>query len=124
MCFVTRKTLMACCLSILLPSFAKAENNGNCGSGLVQICAEEARPTEISPVRKSIRVEKADPAYAVGDEFPLAQYNVLMNPAQYGLPPVDGHWRYYKASREVYRVDPVTEKVLEHVDASRLSRQP
>ena len=62
-----------------------------------------------------IRLPPKPPAFAVGETFPTAQHSLLMNPAHYGLPPVDGNWRYYRVKGEVFRVDADTALVLEVV---------
>jgi hypothetical protein len=62
-----------------------------------------------------IRMPVRPPAFAVGDAFPVAEYNILMNPARYGLPPVDGAWRYYRVAPDVFRVDTTTGRVIEVV---------
>jgi hypothetical protein len=62
-----------------------------------------------------IRIPVKPPAYAVGDAFPVADHSILMNPARYGLPPVDGAWRYYRVAPDVFRVDTATGRVIEVV---------
>ncbi|MGL5011366.1 MAG: hypothetical protein ACRC6I_15915 [Paracoccaceae bacterium] len=62
-----------------------------------------------------IRMPVRPPAFAVGDIFPVAEHNLLMNPGRYGLPPVDGNWRYYRLAPDVFRVDVDSGKVLEIV---------
>ncbi|MEZ5913149.1 MAG: hypothetical protein R3D84_13805 [Paracoccaceae bacterium] len=59
--------------------------------------------------------------FAEGDEFPVYEYNMLMNVTRYGLPPVDGPWRYYQVGHVVYRVDAVSFKVLEVILNARLN---
>lgn len=41
--------------------------------------------------------------------------SMLLNPEYYGLPPVEGYWRYYRIQNQVYRVTPGTLKVIEIV---------
>ncbi|MCU9850248.1 hypothetical protein OEZ60_19850 [Defluviimonas sp. WL0024] len=51
-----------------------------------------------------------------GDYIPDGS-SMLFNPEYYGLPPVSGHWRYYRIDRQVYKVHPDTMQVLEIVSA-------
>ncbi len=55
------------------------------------------------------------PPYAVGDTVPADRVEVLLNTDYHGLPPSDGSFWYIRAGRHVYRMDPVTLKVLKHV---------
>ncbi|MCU9849714.1 hypothetical protein OEZ60_17070 [Defluviimonas sp. WL0024] len=57
--------------------------------------------------------QRSQPEYAVGDAFPIYNYSMLLDIDRYGLPPVDGAWRYYKADYVVYRVDANDHQVLE-----------
>lgn len=41
--------------------------------------------------------------------------HMVMNPPYYGLPAVDGFYRYYVIERHVYRVHPRTMKIIDHV---------
>ncbi len=41
---------------------------------------------------------------------------IVLNPDYYGLPAVDGFWRYYSIGREIYRVRPDTLEILERVN--------
>jgi hypothetical protein len=51
----------------------------------------------------------------------VEDHSLLMNPERYGLPPVDGPWRYYQIDHEIFRVDNATGRVLEVVtDGNRL----
>lgn len=56
-----------------------------------------------------------EPPYDVGDTLPVYEYNILINPEYYGLPPVDGHWRYYRVNGEIFRVHAATAEILEQV---------
>jgi hypothetical protein len=58
------------------------------------------------------------PAFATGDRFPVEGQSMLMNPDRYGLPPVDGSWRYYAFDGYVYRVNAQTAEVLEVISNS------
>ncbi len=40
---------------------------------------------------------------------------LLLNPDYYGLPPVDGAWRYYVVNNELYRVDSRSLEVIERI---------
>ncbi|WP_097070171.1 hypothetical protein [Rhodobacter maris] len=53
------------------------------------------------------------PDYAVGDAFPVYDQSMLMDLHGYGLPPVDGPWRYYLRAGVIYRVSADTHRVLE-----------
>lgn len=65
---------------------------------------------------KRLRVEPATPAYAVGDAFPVYEHNILIDPPRYGLPPVNGNWRYYRANGHTYKVDSQSFAVLDVVN--------
>ena len=83
-----------------------------CASFVASVCPREQATTMTA---RFIRLPPRPPAFAVGETFPVAQYSPLMNPEHYGLPPVDGNWRYYRVKGEVFRVDAESEKVLEIV---------
>lgn len=83
-----------------------------CASLVASVCPRD-QPTTMTA--RFIRLPPRPPAFAVGEAFPVAQFSLLMNPAHYGLPPVDGNWRYYRAHGEVFRVDADTALVLEVV---------
>ncbi len=53
--------------------------------------------------------------YQTGDILPVYDYNILINPEYYGLPPVDGYWRYYRVNGEIFRVHAATNEILEQV---------
>ena len=55
------------------------------------------------------------PAYQVGDDFPVYELSMLMDLDRYGLPAVDGLWRYYLLDRVIYKVSAQTAKVIEVV---------
>ncbi len=55
------------------------------------------------------------PAYPVGADFPVYEHSMLMDLTRYGLPPVDGPWRYYVVDRVIYKVSATTAKVIEVV---------
>lgn len=53
--------------------------------------------------------------FAVGDDFPVYEQSMLMDLRRYGLPPVDGPWRYYLRDGFVYKVSAQSAKVIEVV---------
>jgi hypothetical protein len=57
--------------------------------------------------------EQRKPDFTVGDKFPVYEHNMLINIDRYGLPPVDGNWRYYRSGIDIYRVDAQNYTVLE-----------
>ena len=69
-----------------------------------------AGPAAISA--KFLAVEPSEPTFRVGDAFPVYEHNMLIDPERYGLPRVDGNWRYYAVDRVVYRVDAHAHTVL------------
>lgn len=73
---------------------------------------DEAEP---APGAKFLRAEPSSPAYAVGDAFPVYEHNMLIDPPRYGLAPVDGNWRYYRANGHTYKVDAQSFAVLDVV---------
>lgn len=70
---------------------------------------------EPAPGAKFLRVEPASPAYALGDAFPVYEHSMLIDPPRYGLPPVSGNWRYYRAEGHTYKVDAQNFAVMEVV---------
>jgi hypothetical protein len=100
------------CLILLLcamPGAALAD----CASLVQSVCPDT--PTAETPAARFIRLPPRPPAFAEGEVFPVDDYNILLNPERYGLPPVDGPWRYYQIDHEVFRVDNATGRVLEVV---------
>jgi hypothetical protein len=90
-----------------------------CGSLVASVCPKDAQTESLTA--RTIRLPPRPPAFAQGEVFPVDQHNILMNPERYGLPPVDGPWRYYRIEHEVFRVDNATQEVLEVVtDGNRL----
>jgi len=57
--------------------------------------------------------QRTPPDFAVGDEFPIYEHNMLLDIDRYDLPPVDGPWRYYKSGFDIYKVDVNTNRVLD-----------
>ena len=53
--------------------------------------------------------------YQAGDPLPEGA-ELVLNPRYYGLPAVDGAWRYYRVGLSVYRVDSRTMTLIERVD--------
>ncbi len=58
-------------------------------------------------------------ALSVGDRFPVEARSLLMDPKRYGLPGVDGQWRYYAMNGVVYRVANDTGLVLDTISDRR-----
>lgn len=56
--------------------------------------------------------QRREPDFSVGDTFPVYQQSMLMNIDRYGLPPVDGNWRYYRFGPHIYRVGADDHRVL------------
>jgi hypothetical protein len=108
-----RALLIAAMLAFPLPAVA------DCASLVASVCGDDAGDATTTP--RFIRLPPRPPAYAEGEVFPVNDHNILMNPERYGLPPVDGEWRYYQIEHEVFRVDNATRRVLEVVsDGNRL----
>ncbi len=55
----------------------------------------------------------ASAAYGPGDMLPPGRYFMLLGSEYYGLPPVNGFWRYYRVEDRVLRVRPDTLEVIE-----------
>lgn len=53
------------------------------------------------------------PDLAVGDPFPIYEQSMLMDLDRYGLPPVDGPWRYYRRDGVIYKVSARDGRVIE-----------
>ncbi|MCU0802864.1 MAG: hypothetical protein MUD11_14050 [Rhodobacteraceae bacterium] len=102
-----RSVLLVLLVNAPLPASAA------CASLVASMCpaGEQAQ----TMTARFLRVPVKPPAFAVGDLFPVADHSILMNPARYGLPPVDGAWRYYRVAPDVFRVDSETGIVLEVV---------
>ncbi len=78
-------------------------------------CVMELTEAELSPGPKRIRVEPSVPAFGIGDAFPIYEHSMLIDPPRYGLPPVTGNWRYYRANGHTYKVDAQSFAVLDVV---------
>ena len=104
---MVRLIMVLCALILPLPAHA------GCTTLVASVCSngDQARAT----TARFIHVPVRPPAFAVGDVFPMAEQWILMNPARYGLPPVNGAWRYYRVAPDVFRVDAKTGLVLEVV---------
>ncbi len=106
------------CLIALLCTGASAASAA-CASLVTSVCPDASADDTSTP--RFIRLPPRPPAFAEGEVFPVQDYSLLMNPERYGLPPVDGPWRYYQVDHEVFRVDNATQRVLEVVtDGNRL----
>ncbi len=102
-----RPVMIAFALLAPLPAFA------GCASLVASMCPHGDAAQTLTA--RFIRIPVKPPAFAVGDAFPVADHSILMNPARYDLPPVDGAWRYYRVAPDVFRVDTITSRVLEVV---------
>ena len=65
-----------------------------------------------APMGRTLQVAPTTPRFEVGDVLPAGQYYMLMNSSYYGLPPVDGYWRYYRVEGRVLKVHPDTLEVV------------
>jgi len=72
-------------------------------------------PAPVAAGPKHLRVEPSVPAFGIGDAFPVYDYSMLIDPPRYGLPPVTGNWRYYRANGHTYKVDAQSFAVLDVV---------
>lgn len=99
--------------AIILLCGGPAPAMADCASLVASVCPDEKATAGSEP--RIIRLPPRPPAFAVGEIFPVEDYSLLMNPGRYGLPPVDGPWRYYQVEFEVFRVDNATQRVLEVV---------
>ena len=61
---------------------------------------------------KRVVAAATTPSYAVGDRLPEGRYYMLMNRSYYGLPAIDGYWRYYRVEGRVLKVHPDTLEVI------------
>jgi hypothetical protein len=104
--------LRHCCLFVAFCAIPGA-SQAACASLVASMCP--AGDVGQTMTARFIRMPVKPPAFAVGDAFPVAEHSILMNPARYGLPPVDGGWRYYRVAPDVFRVDSETGLVLEVV---------
>ncbi len=98
---------------VLLALTAPLPAAAGCASLVASMCP--AGDTAQTMTARFIRMPVRPAAFAVGDAFPMAEHTILMNPARYGLPPVDGPWRYYRVAPDVFRVDTATSRVIEVV---------
>ena len=57
--------------------------------------------------------QQTPPDVAVGDAFPIYDHSMILDLERYGLPPVDGAWRYYRSGPDIYKVDANTYRVLD-----------
>jgi hypothetical protein len=102
-----RAVILALAINGPLPAVA------GCASLVASMCPAGDQAETLTA--RFIRMPVKPPAFAVGDPFPVAAHSILMNPARYGLPPVDGAWRYYRVAPDVFRVDTATGRVIEVV---------
>lgn len=124
-CLLAPSAVMANCVPPE-DTFASASTFATSGT---LVTANAAEPCALAlndaaataPGPKRLRVEPAKPAYAVGDAFPVYQHNILIDPPRYGLPPVNGNWRYYRADGHTYKVDAQSFAVMDIVDEGNLA---
>jgi hypothetical protein len=90
---------------------------GGCGSIVASVCDDSKVAGAGDP--RTLTVETAPPAFALGERFPVETRSLLMNPTRYGLAAVDGAWRYYAMDGTVYRVDNATALILEVIRDAR-----
>ncbi|MFC7705118.1 hypothetical protein ACFQXB_13015 [Plastorhodobacter daqingensis] len=108
---MTPRSLAIAAACLLLPA-AAAHANCPPGDSPTEVCAAALADLPISPA-----LHEMEAGYQVGDTLPAYQYNILFNPQYYGLPPVDGYWRYYRVNGEIFRVHAATMEILEQVTA-------
>ncbi|MEI4486313.1 hypothetical protein V8J36_08925 [Frigidibacter sp. MR17.14] len=99
---------------------AEALMRDHCKLTLATISPDDAKPAaSLGPKRIVVPAsQKHLPAFQIGDDFPVYKHNILMDPPRYGLPAVNGNWRYYRVEGDTYRVDAASLKVIEVVDTS------
>ena len=82
--------------------------------GVKSIAVPTRSVTALSGTPLRATTSRAQPVVAVGDAMPK-KFTMLLNTARLGLPkPRDG-WVYFKAYRDIYRVDLRSREVLERV---------
>jgi hypothetical protein len=69
-------------------------------------------PRAEAEVGRRVQARVRAPAFVPGDVLPWGRYLRLLNSEYYGLPPVDGDWRYYEVEGRVLRVEPDTMKII------------
>ncbi|MZQ90652.1 hypothetical protein GVY41_16950 [Frigidibacter albus] len=75
---------------------------------------DESEPVAApAPGAKHLTVAPTQPAFGVGDAFPVYEHSMLIDPPRYGLPAVTGNWRYYRAKGHTYKVDAQSFAVLD-----------
>ncbi len=89
----------------------------DCASLVKSVCVKSA--SEGPAIRRVLKVEVQPPLFAKGDRFPVEERSLLMNPARYRLPKVDGPWRYYALKGVVYKVDNATATITEVIRDDR-----
>lgn len=105
----------ACVLTVAGGAVRAPAARGETAAGLAPAAATAV------PGPKFIRAEPKPPAFATGEDFPVYQHSMLLDPPRYGLPAVSGNWRYYRVDGDVYRVDAATHKVIERVQGGNLA---
>ena len=64
------------------------------------------------PVGKRVKAPQVAPRFQPGDVLPPGRYLRMLNSGYYGLPPVEGDWRYYEVEGRILRVRPDTLEVI------------
>jgi hypothetical protein len=100
--------------ALLVPGVAVAECAAEAaGAG----CGSAFAAADGGARRVAAAEAEAAPAYRPGDILPRERYQVLIGSEYYGLPPVDGGWRYFRVEDRVLRVRPDTLEVIEDATA-------
>ena len=108
------KPVIAAGLVALIPAIAQA----NCATVSIGAGCGMALSSEESGAKRVV-AQATTPQYQVGDRLPAGQYFMMMNRTYYGLPPIDGYWRYYRVEGRVLKVHPDTLEVI--ADATSLT---
>jgi hypothetical protein len=83
----------------IAPLAASAEDCGTAGSTAKCLIVPQSARTA--------------PDFTVGEVFPVYDHSMLIDIERFGLPPVNGLWRYYRYGTTIYRVDAQNFRVLE-----------
>ncbi len=104
-------------MSVLIVGQSLPASADECMTLVASACPQgaDSPPAEV----RFLRVESTVTAVAVGDRFPVEARSLLMDPKRYGLPGVDGQWRYYAMNGVVYRVANETALVLDTISDRR-----
>lgn len=97
-----------------LPAWA-ALAAGDCDSLIASVCEPVGTSDKAAQGTRWLKAEQTTPRMHVGDRFPVEDHSLIMDPRRYGLPAVNGHWRYYELEGTVYRVHSDTAEILDVV---------